>query len=188
MKKKEFEEIKIIYLRSLIFRTMYAVIIFLVISILSKRFPTTREFIYNNIYGENLSFTSFSASLKSVLGDILPFDFNGGTKQVFGEKIKYKSIKTYKDGVLLEVDPNYLVHSQNSGIVVFVGERKDYGKTVIVQQVDGISMWYGNITNLSVNVYDYVEEGAILGEVNGTNLYILCEKAGTFIDPRDILK
>ena len=53
--------------------------------------------------------------------------------------------ESYKDGVSLSVTDDYLVPSQLGGIVVFVGEKEGYGKTVVVQQYNGIDLWYGNI-------------------------------------------
>ena len=37
------------------------------------------------------------------------------------------------------------------------------GNTVIIQGVDGVDIWYGNLTNVSVKLYDYVEKDKLIG-------------------------
>ena len=71
-------------------------------------------------------------------GDILPFQniVKDNTKLVFNENLVYEDASVYKDGVKLKVDSNYLVPIIESGIVVFIGEKDDYGKTVIIEQVE----------------------------------------------------
>ncbi len=71
---------------------------------------------------------------------------------------------------------NYLVPALNSGIVVFLGDKEDYGNTVIIQQTDGTDVWYGNVDNASVKMYDYVESGSLIGEVTDEKLYLLFKK------------
>ena len=66
----------------------------------------------------------------------------------------YKDASIYKKGVKLNVDDNYLVPIIESGIVVFIGNKDDYGKTVIIEQVDGVNVWYGNIDNINVSFSD----------------------------------
>ena len=46
-----------------------------------------------------------------------------------------------------------------SGIVVYVGEKDNLGNTVIVQGIDGIDVWYSNVTDVRVSLYDYVSKG-----------------------------
>ena len=60
-----------------------------------------------------------------------------------------------------------------------------YGNTVIVQSVDGADIWYGNITNVSVKLYDYVEKDKLIGEVNGDKLYLVIKKDNNFIKYED---
>ena len=69
-----------------------------------------------------------------------------------------------------------------SGIVVFAGEKEGYGNTVVVQQGDGIEVWYGNIKDIKVEMYDYLKTGDILGEINGTKMYLVFTKDGKRLD------
>ena len=80
---------------------------------------------------------------------------------------------------------NTLINNLTSGIVVYSGEKEGYGNTVIVQSVDGADIWYGNITNVSVKLYDYVEKDKLIGEVNGDKLYLVIKKDNNFIKYED---
>ena len=100
---------------------------------------------------------------------------------VFNENIIYKEKTDYNKGVKLVVENNYLVPVIESGIVVYKGEKEGYGYTVIIQQVNGVDLWYSNIS-CDVDLYDYVEKGSLLGEVKDSNLYLYFYKNGDFID------
>lgn len=135
---------------------------------------------YQYIYEKNISFASINAWYEKQFGSSIPFKdiAKKQTKEVFDEKLTYQSSKKYKDGVELTVNSNYLVPILESGMVVYIGEKEGYGKTVIIQQVDGTDVWYGNINNESVKLYDYVEKGKLLGEVKDKKLYLVFKKDG----------
>ena len=69
-----------------------------------------------------------------------------------------------------------------SGIVVFTGEKEGYGNTVVVQQGDGVEVWYANIKEIKVSMYDYLKAGDILGEADGSKLYLVFTKEGEILD------
>ncbi len=56
---------------------------------------------------------------------------------------------------------NIWCHLFESGIVVYIGEKENYKQTVIVQQMNGVDVWYGNIKQANVKLYDYVEKRCI---------------------------
>ena len=74
-----------------------------------------------------------------------------------------------------------MVPSLESGIVVFVGEKEKYGNIVIIQSKDKVDYWYGNMDNLNIKLYDYVEKGNLLG-VADNYLYLLFQKNGEYLD------
>ena len=76
----------------------------------------------------------------------------------------------------------------DAGIVVFIGEKEDYGKTVIIQQTDGVDVWSGNVDNLNVKIYDYVESGALLGETKDDKLYLVFKKEGEVLDYKKFIE
>lgn len=69
-----------------------------------------------------------------------------------------------------------------SGLVVFIGEKEGYGNTVIIQQANGIDLWYGNIESVNVKLYDYVETGVLIGTTLNDNLYLVYKKDGEVLD------
>jgi stage IV sporulation protein FA len=73
------------------------------------------------------------------------------------------------------------------GIVVFMGEKEGYGNTVIVEQVNGVDVYYSNINSNNIKLYDYVEKGKLLGEVKDTKLYLVFQKDGKFLNYKKYL-
>ena len=106
---------------------------------------------------------------------------------VFNEELVYESINAYEEGAVLEVNYNYLVPSTSKGIVVYIGEKEKYGNVVIVEGDDGVDIWYGNLSNTMVNIYDVVDNGTYLGEVSDNKMYIVYSKKNEFLDYRDYL-
>ena len=61
---------------------------------------------------------------------------------MFNEQLVFHDQEKYLDGVKLTVDKGYLVPVLDSGIVVFIGDKEKYGPTIIIQQVNGVDVWY----------------------------------------------
>ena len=135
---------------------------------------------------ENISFTKIKNIYNKYLGGILPIKKEADTKQVFNETLKYDSVSLYHDGVKLSVSDNYLVPSLKEGMVVFIGKKDNYGNTIIIEDLDGVNIWYGNIENTSLKLYDYVEAGTLLGEAN-KDLYMVFSKDDNYLDYEDYL-
>ncbi|WLR44082.1 M23 family metallopeptidase [Bacillus carboniphilus] len=87
---------------------------------------------------------------------------------------------------------NKEVEAVGEGIVVFVGEKENLGRTVILQHSDGTDTWYGELGDIQVSLYDYVDRGSSLGSVKkeeeekGT-YYFAIQKDDTFIDPIQVI-
>ena len=101
-------------------------------------------------------------------------------------KYRNNHIQDYFDGCELNVDNNYLVPVQESGIVVFVGNKDNYGYTIIIEQVNGIDLWYVGVKNSSLKLYEYVEKGSLLGEAD-KELYLFAQKDGKFVSYKEYL-
>lgn len=144
-----------------------------------------KSIFYNYVYDNNISFASISSLYNKYFGSIVELP-TYSDKTVFNEKINYKNAEKYLDGVKLEVNKNYLVSAQESGIVVFIGNKDNYGNVIIIQQVNGIDTWYGNINNVNVKLYDYVEKGTLLGDVNDF-LYLVYKKDGNILNYEDYI-
>ena len=172
------------FLKRFLIKIMILVVIFLITIILIRN-DNIKNFISKNI-NKNISFSTIKKMYTKYLGSVLPFENLLDNEQVFNEELSYKNISMYKDGVVLEVDSNYLVPIKYSGIVVFIGEKEGYGNTIIVES-DNITMWYVNINNSNVSLYDNVSSGEYLGEVKDNELILLFEKDGDFVDYKEYL-
>ena len=122
------------------------------------------------------------------IGNILPFQNIFKDKKVFNEKLEYTNLSTYNKGVKLLLKNNNIVPIIKSGIVIFVGDKENMGKTVIINGSDGIDIWYGNLSNINVKLYDYVEENQLLGEAKDNQLYMLFQRDGVEVDYKEVLK
>lgn len=165
------------------------IILLLSVLVFLKFDKNNRQIVYKYLYNNKISFATINSWYKKHFGDITPFQdlVKGNTKLVFNDKLEYKDISVYKDGIKLSVDKNYLVPIIESGIVIFVGNKDDYGKTVIIEQTDGVSVWYGNIDNINVSLYDYVTKGEFLGEASNS-FYMVFQKDGKYLKYEDYLK
>ena len=170
-------------------KIILTIILTLVLLISIKSSPSFKKKIYNYIYEDNISFSKINDYYKKYLGPFLPFDniLKDNTKSVFNEKLNYYNSSKYLDGVKLIVDNNYLVPSLKGGLVVYVGEKDKYGNTVIIQGSDGVDIWYCNITNVSVKLYDYVDGGSLIGNTIDDNLYLVFKKDGEVISYEDYI-
>lgn len=103
------------------------------------------------------------------------------SEPVFNEKLVYDSSSSYLDGVSLNVSSDYLVPSLDSGLVVFIGEKEGYGKTVIIEDSKGVDIWYSNLSSVNVKLYSYVSNGEYIGSCNEL-LYLVFKKDGNVLD------
>lgn len=174
--------------RNFMTRVLITVIIFLVGMILVKSDNKIKNSILENVYNKNFEFTKLKDIYQKYFGNILSIDQLAVKEQaVFREKLSYKKANTYLDGVKLTVDENYMVPILESGIVIFIGEKEGYGNTVVVEQVDGVDVYYSNISTDGIQLYDYVEKGSLLGEAKNKKLYLVFQKDGKFLNYQDYI-
>lgn len=169
---------------NIIIKSLFTIILTLSTLIVLKAKPNLKTDFFKHVYETNFSFSTVNNLYQKYFGSPLPFKdlIDNNIEPVFNEELNYSEKSLYKDGVKLIVDTNYLVPSLESGLVVFIGEKEDYGNVVIVQQVNGIDLWYGNINNVNVNLYDYIEKGSLIGDVNDNYLYLVYKKEGEVLD------
>ncbi len=139
-----------------------------------------KSIFYKQVLTDNISFVSFNNWYKENFGDILPFVDHSLEEPVFNEKLKYDEITNFKDGYELKVSINYLIPSIDTGIVTYIGEKEGYGNTLIVEYGDGLVIWYSNLENINLNMYDYVKKSQIIGEVDNV-LYLVFYKNGEIV-------
>lgn len=162
-------------------KTLTAVFLGLVLLIVMEYSPKFKTFMQNDVLNKNFSFGFIGNIYERYFGGVLPKN-NNNTIKVFGEKLVYKNKENYKDGYKLEVDDNYLVPIIESGVVVFIGNKDDYGRSIVIEGEDGSTITYGNIKNSDIKLYEYVTKGKYLGEVSDNTLYILLAKGGKYLD------
>lgn len=154
-----------------------------------KKSEAFKNMFYENVYGKNFSFAYVKEIYQKYFGSTLPIDkfFGNKTEPVFSENFMYKEKEDYLEGSKFIVDNQYLVPILESGMVVYIGEKEGYGNTIIIQQVDGVDIWYSNVTS-NVKLYDYIEKGDVLGETNGDYLYMVIMKDGTAISYEEYMQ
>ncbi len=155
-------------------------IIFFLVSIIYTNLSDKNLLLYKeHVLTESLPFTKIKGWYEDLFGEILP---DPPTDQaVFNGRLVYKDIEDYQNGSKLKVNNHTLINNLTGGIVVYVGEKEDFGNTVIIQGADGTDIWYGNLTNISVKLYDYIAANTLLGEVDGEDLYIVIKKEDKYL-------
>ena len=179
-----------LYFKKLLSRVLISFIIVL-ISIIYTKYSTENLLMYKKyVLNNTWSFAKLNAFYQKYLGGVLPFDniVKDNSIPVFNETLNFKSRTEYFDGIALEVGLSYLLPALKSGIIVFLGEKDDYGYTVIVQGSDGVDIWYGNITPTDLKLYDYIEKGSLIGESLTDNIYLVMQKEGHYLTYEEYLE
>ena len=133
-------------------------IIFLLCSLIFVEYGNNRELYKNNVLENNISFSKLRSYYDKY--------FVGKKNEISDEEVM---VSNEIDEIIVDGRYKYLkeeVKSIESGIVVYVGEKDDLGNTVIVQGVDGVDVWYSNLGDVRVSLYDYVSSGDLLGLSN----------------------
>lgn len=159
-------------------------ILFVGVLITVKVNPTAASWVKTHVYMDNFSFAQIENWYNKYIGGIFSSKDDEVT-QVFSGTIPYTSLEPYYDGVRLKVSSGSVVESLLSGIIVSIGETEHYGNTIVVEQVDGVSVWYGNVDVSDVKLYDYVEKGQILGMSRSEDLYLVLMKDGAYLNYQD---
>ena len=163
-------------------------ILVIICLILMKQSEKFKNFVSKNVFQDNLSFAYINNLYSKYFGSVLPKIEKEETTPVFNEKLEFKNYTEYLNGYKLEVDNSYLVPIIESGIVVYSGNMDNYGNTVIIEGIDGVDIWYGNIDNSNLKLYDYVTKGNIVGETKDNNLYLVFEKNKEYLKFEDYIK
>lgn len=169
----------------LISKILLSVIFLLVSIIVIKSSSKGEDWFTNIVFKEQFNFTKFNEFYKKYFGNLGDYTIPSETKSVFNEGISYKELDKYLNGVVLTVDKNYVVPAINSGIVVYIGDKDSLGNTLIVQGVDGVDVWYSNVSVSDLNLYDYVSKDTNIGVTLTDKLYITLEKDGSYLSYED---
>lgn len=178
---------KIKYLKFLVTRVLLSIIFIISVCIYMKIDDKNILLVEKYLFEDNLEFTKINNWYQENIGNIIPSVKENSNLVFSNNDIYNKDYEVYENGVKFNVQKNQPVSILNGGIVVFIGEKDNYDNTVIIQGNDGIDYWYGGISNLSVNLYDYIEKDTLIGETINDYLYLVLQKNGKFINYEEIL-
>ena len=162
-------------------KTLTAIFLGLVFLIVMEYSPKFKSFMQEDVLDKNFSFGFIGKLYNKYFGEILP-ETNDNVVKVFNEKLTYEKQEKYQDGYKLTVKNNYLVPVIKSGVVVFIGEKEEYGNVITIECEDNTVITYGNIKNIDLKLYNYVNNGEFLGEAGGDYIYIIIQKNGEYQD------
>lgn len=165
-------------------KLLITIIIVLVCLIFIKKDIKFKTNFYKKIYEDSFDFGYVNKLYQQYLGNVFPLTIFNNTKSVFDEKIIIEEQEKYLDGVKIKPKSN-LIPSIKEGLVIYIGDKEDYGNTVIVSGSDGIDIWYSNINNINVKLYDYIDKGTLIGESN--ELILVYKKDGEVLDYNDYI-
>lgn len=177
------QDSKIKYFKNLLSRALITIILVLISIIYVNSDDNNLSKFKNEVFTKNISFATIKNTYNKYLGEVIPLDIKEeSSTSVFGEELVYKNIEKFHNGYKLTVNNNEIIKNITSGLVVYIGEKENYGNVVIVQCIDGVDIWYGNITNTNLTLYDYIEEGTVLGETKNDSLYVVLAKSGEYLN------
>ena len=177
-----------INLRKLIDKIICVTVVVLFITLVVNKNNNIKTKIFNEVYNSNISFAKIKKIYNNYLGSIIPIENIVKEKEVFNEKIKYNELSQYDKGVKLKLDSNYSIPIIKGGIVVFIGNKDNLNKTVIIEDKEGVNYYYGNLDLVNVKLYDYVSKNDLLGTSKDNTLYLLFSKEGKYLDYKEFLK
>lgn len=167
------------YISHIFTRTLISVILVLACAIFVNLNDENLLFFKNKLFNETLAFTKINELYAKYFGDIVPDKVNK-TTAVFNDASLLSSLEVWNDSYKGVVNDNP-VSFLESGIVVYSGEKEGFGNTIIVQGVDGVDIWYSNLEDVHLTMYDYVEKGDILGNVKNNEIILTFMKDGNYI-------
>jgi stage IV sporulation protein FA len=190
-----------------IFKILASACLFLVIAILFRNQASTldpaREFVKQS-FDKDFQFAAVSSWYEDTFGKQLAlFPVSDKQESTHSEGPQYAlpaSGKILEDfdvsgqRVIIETEKDAMVEAMSEGMIRFVGEQEGFGKTVIIQHADKSESWYGNLSNISVKLYEYIEKGKKVGTVtNSTSgdkgaFYFAIKKDENFVDPIQVIQ
>jgi len=162
-------------------KMLVLLVIIFALLIIKKASPKVSYAIKKNIFEKSISFININKFTKKIIGkDVFYSSNNHDASLVFKDDSHFQQAKPYFNGEEFSVSSNLPIGTIESGVVVYIGSKDNFNKTVIIQGVDGYNIWYGNLKNVNVKLYDYIEKSSLIGEADGEKIYLLIEKDNNF--------
>ncbi|WP_455661930.1 peptidoglycan DD-metalloendopeptidase family protein [Pradoshia sp.] len=186
----------------MLFQLLASVCLVLVMAIIYRTSaPWTDEArdMISGVYEQEFQFASVVDWFDETIGQ--PFAFlpekqmkgNGDDFSMPASGIIMESFKSNGQGVIVKTAAA-TVGTVKEGVVIYAGEKEEYGKTVIIQHADKSESWYGNLESIDVSLYEQVKKGAKLGQVQASEeeegkgeFYFALKSEGRFIDPGEVI-
>ena len=194
------------------FKILASVLLFLIVAIMFRNhnatFEPVRDFVTKQM-DQDFKFATVSNWYEDKFGKplaLLPFseDDRAGKKTVvkesdFSVPAMGKILENFEkngQGIMIETEKGAVVQSINDGHVTFAGVKEGLGKTVIIQHPDDSTTWYGNLDEIKVNLYEYIEKRTVVGTVSVSTgedktkgkYYFAIKKGDEFIDPIQVIR
>ena len=161
-------------------KILLSIILVLCCTIYVKLSPENLEFFKTHVLENNLTFTKINNWYHDVFGSFLPSVKEPDSTTVAQEQPTLIK-EEYLDGYKISTQKGSSISALASGLFVFTGEKEGYGNVLIIQGVNGIDIWYGNLEDSSLKLYDYIETNTVLGNTKDDYYYLAFVKDGNFI-------
>ncbi|SNZ11338.1 stage IV sporulation protein FA [Terribacillus aidingensis] len=149
-----------------------------VITALTEEFPfATVNSWYQDRFGDPVALKPGEEGAEVIEAQAMPV--NGTVVQPFDES---------KEGILIESDQKSDVVAVDEGIVIFAGNDRDTGKTIILQHADKSKSIYGHLQAIEVNQYQRIDSNEKIGEFvpneeNAQSIYFALQQGNKFLNP-----
>ncbi|WP_100399771.1 M23 family metallopeptidase [Bacillus sp. FJAT-44742] len=96
-------------------------------------------------------------------------------------------------GIMLETIGAADVEAVRGGIVIHAGPHEEWELAVAVQHYDGGESWYGMLEEVEVKLYDHIQAGENIGQVNTQEgsesgiFYFALKEEDQYIDPSEVI-
>ncbi|CAM3458370.1 M23 family metallopeptidase [Cytobacillus oceanisediminis] len=191
-----------------LFKLLASACLFLLAAILFKNEAATldpaRDFVKASME-KDFQFAAVSGWYEDQFGKPLAFlPFSDGKQETrspqensdYALPASAKILEDFNDNgqrITIETGKEASVEAMSEGLVRFAGKKDGFGNTVIIQHGDKSESWYGNLADINVNLYQYIEKGTGLGTAGDTedgekgSFYFAIKKGDDFIDPIQVI-
>lgn len=150
---------------------------------LTEDFPfATVNVWYQDRFGSPFSLMPESGT--EVTSETMALPVNGSISQPF---------HTNGKGVWIDAHDQSDVHAVDQGTIIFAGNDRETNKTVIIQHPDRSKTIYGNLSEINVNPYQFVQANQVIAkfeptETNNGGIYFALQHNNEYIDPVQVIK
>lgn len=100
-----------------------------------------------------------------------------------------------QQGIMIKTaDRSMPIEVVKEGWVVFVGEKEGLGQTIVIDHRNGEESWYGNLQDIQILLYDWVDQGEKIGYSSAIQedstqgiFYFALKKDSLFVDPLGVI-